>query len=216
MKLNQRPSRIECFDNSNIGGSFPVASRVVFIDGEPDTSQYRRYHIKTVQGADDYASMKEILSRRLANPSDPLPDILMVDGGRGQLAIAEKLLDEILIDNSLCVIGIAKKQAHEKKDKIYLPKRSNPVNISDDALLLLQHIRDEAHRFAIEFHRKKRQKKQTSSILDDIPGIGPKRKALLIKHFGRIQNIKSASMSDFEAINGITKTQAEKIYYHFN
>jgi len=216
LKLNQRPSRIECFDNSNIGGSFPVASRVVFIDGEPDTSQYRRYHIKTVQGADDYASMKEILSRRLANTSDPLPDIIMVDGGRGQLAIAEKLLDEILIDNNLCVIGIAKKQAHEKKDKIYLPKRSNPVNISDDALLLLQHIRDEAHRFAIEFHRKKRQKKQTSSILDDIPGIGPKRKALLIKHFGRIQNIKSASMSDFEAIKGITKTQAEKIYYHFN
>jgi excinuclease ABC subunit C len=211
LRLQQIPARIECFDNSNIGGSSPVASRVVFIDGEPDNSQYRRYHIKTVQGADDYASMKEILSRRLKNQTDPLPDILMVDGGRGQLSIAEHVIAEIMDTKQLCVIGIAKKKDHEKKDKIYIPKRSNPINISDDALLLLQQIRDEAHRFAIQFHRKQHQKKQLSSILDDIPGIGPKRKSLLVKHFDKIQNISQAKVDDFQSIKGISKKLAEQI-----
>lgn len=211
LKLKHIPGRIECFDNSNIGGSSPVASRVVFIDGEPDTSQYRRYHIKTVQGPDDYASMKEILSRRLDNKTDPLPDVLMVDGGRGQLSIAVHVISEIMENQQFCVIGIAKKKAHEKKDKIYIPKRSNPIKISDDALLLLQHIRDEAHRFAIQFHRKQHQKKQISSILDEIPGIGTRRKTLLIEHFGKIQNIKQAKIEDFESIKGISKTLAMQI-----
>ena len=211
LKLEQIPVRIECFDNSNIGGSSPVASRVVFIDGEPDTSQYRRYNIKTVQGADDYASMKEVLSRRFKNQTDPLPDILMVDGGLGQLSIAVHVISEVVNENQLCVIGIAKKKAHEKKDKIYIPNRSNPVNISDDALLLLQQVRDEAHRFAIQFHRNKHQKKQRLSFLDDIPGIGPKRKALLIEHFSKIQNIRQAKLDDFKSIKGISKKLAEQI-----
>jgi len=211
LKLKQLPGRIECFDNSNIGGTSAVASRVVFIDGEPDTSLYRRYNIKTVIGADDYASMHEILSRRLKNQTDPFPDILMVDGGRGQLSIAVHVISEILDTQQLCVIGIAKKNAHESKDKIYIPNRSNPINISDDALLLLQQIRDEAHRFAIQFHRKKHQKMQISSILDEIPGIGPKRKALLIKHFEKIQNIRQAKVDDFESIKGISKKLAEQI-----
>jgi excinuclease ABC subunit C len=211
LKLKQLPGRIECFDNSNIGGTSAVASRVVFIDGEPDTSLYRRYNIKTVIGADDYASMHEILSRRLKNQTDPFPDILMVDGGRGQLSIAVHVISEILDTQQLCVIGIAKKNAHESKDKIYIPNRSNPINISDDALLLLQQIRDEAHRFAIQFHRKKHQKMQISSILDEIPGIGPKRKALLIKHFEKIQNIRQAKVDDFESIKGISKKLTEQI-----
>ena len=211
LKLQQIPTRIECFDNSNIAGTSPVASRVVFIEGAPDTSQYRRYNIKTVQGADDYASMKEVLSRRLKNQNDPLPDILMVDGGRGQLSIAVHVISDVLDNQQFCVIGIAKKKAHEKKDKIYIPKRSNPVNISDDALLLLQQIRDEAHRFAIQFHRKKHQKNQISSILDEIPGIGPKRKALLIEHFSKIQNIRQASIDDFKSIKGISRKLAEQI-----
>jgi excinuclease ABC subunit C len=215
LKLKQIPERIECFDNSNIGGSTPVASRVVYIDGEPDTSQYRRYHIKTVEGPDDYASMKEILSRRLNNKTDPLPDILMVDGGRGQLSIAVHVISEIMDNQQLCVIGIAKNKARETKDKIYIPKRSNPINISDDALLLLQQIRDEAHRFAIQFHRKQHQKKQFTSILDDIPGIGTRRKALLIKHFGKIQHIKQAKLEEFESIKGISKKLAAQIIETF-
>jgi len=216
LKLNKLPKRIECFDNSNISGSAPVASRSVFIDGEPDTSEYRRYHIKTVQGADDYASMKEILSRRFKHVDDPFPDIIMVDGGKGQLSIAVHVLNEILVDHELCIIGIAKKKSHEKKDKIYIPKRSNPIVISDDALLLLQQIRDEAHRFAIQFHRQKRQKLQKSSILDTIPGIGSKRKKILVDHFGQIANIKQAQVSDFEKIKGISKQLAEIIVKHFN
>ncbi|MBF0452318.1 MAG: excinuclease ABC subunit UvrC [Candidatus Magnetomorum sp.] len=210
LKLNQLPGRIECFDNSNISGTSPVASRSVFVDGHPDPSAYRRYHIKTVQGADDYASMKEILSRRFKS-DDPLPDVLMVDGGRGQLSMAELVLKEIHLDHPLCIIGIAKKKALETKDKIYIPKRINPINISDDALFLLQQVRDEAHRFAIQFHRKKRQKKQTESFLDDIPGIGPKRKAMLIAHFGGIQPLKQADVSDFDGIPGISKEVAENI-----
>ena len=211
LKLEQVPGRIECFDNSNISGSSPVASRVVFIDGEPDTSLYRRYHIKTVQGPDDYASMKEILTRRFKNHDDPSPDILMVDGGRGQLSIAVHVISEIMDDSHMCVIGIAKKMAHEKKDKIFIPKRSNPINISDDALLLLQQIRDEAHRFAIQFHRKKHQKQQILSIFDDIQGIGPKRKLMLIDHFSTIQNIKQASVDDLKSIKGISHTLAQQI-----
>jgi len=211
LKLKQIPGRIECFDNSNIAGSSPVASRVVFIDGEPEKSLYRRYNIKTVHGPDDYASMKEILTRRLNNQDDPLPDILMVDGGKGQLSIAVHVISEILDPSPLCIIGIAKKMAHEKKDKIFIPKRSNPINISDDALLLLQQIRDEAHRFAIQFHRKKHQKKQIVSILDGIQGIGPKLKVMLINHFSTIQNIKQASVDDLKSINGISHKLAEQI-----
>jgi len=211
LKLKNIPGRIECFDNSNIGGSSPVASRVVFIDGEPDTSQYRYYNIKTVHGPDDYASMKEVLTRRLNHQTDPLPDILMVDGGRGQLSIAMHVVSEILNRQPLCVIGIAKKKAHETKDKIYIPNRSNPIIISDDALLLLQQIRDEAHRFAIKFHRKKHQNNQVLSILDTIPGIGPKRKKQLIQHFSTIQNIKQAKVEDFDVIKGISKKLAEEI-----
>jgi len=211
LKLKEIPNRIECFDNSNISGTSPVASRSVFIHGQAEKTEYRKYHIKTVKGADDYASMKEILSRRLLNPDDPFPDVLMVDGGRGQLAIAEHVLKEIDLEHSFCVIGIAKKQANETKDKIYIPGRINPIKITDDALFLLQQIRDEAHRFAIQFHRKQRQKKQTQSFLDDIQGLGPKRKAILIKHFGGIQEIKQAKIEDFEGIKGITRNMAEAI-----
>jgi len=211
LKLKELPVRIECFDNSNISGTSPVASRSVFIDGQAEPSAYRKYHIKTVQGPDDYASMKEVLSRRFRNDGDPFPDILMVDGGRGQLSIAEHVLKEIELENHFCVIGIAKKKSPETKDKIYIPKRINPITIADDALFLLQQVRDEAHRFAIQFHRQKRQKNQIKSFLDDIQGIGPKRKALLVAHFGGIQQIKEAKVEDFDAIKGIPRKVAEEI-----
>ncbi|KPA16972.1 excinuclease ABC subunit C [Candidatus Magnetomorum sp. HK-1] len=216
LKLSQLPKRIECFDNSNISGSIPVASRSVFIDGQPETSAYRKYHIKTVEGPDDYASMKEILFRRFKNNKESYPDVLMVDGGRGQLSIAENVLKEIIPKREFCIIGIAKKKPPEKKDKIYIPKRINPINISDDALYLLQQIRDESHRFAIQFHRQQRQKKQITSFLDEIPGIGPKRKKILIAHFGSVQKIKQARIEDFEFIKGISKKQAEEIVKKFD
>ena len=216
LKLKDIPKRIECFDNSNISGSTPVASRSVFIDGQPETSLYRKYHIKTVKGPDDYASMKEILSRRFKKNDEPYPDILMVDGGRGQLSIAEHVLKEINLNQKFCIIGIAKKKSNEKKDKIYIPKRINPIPISDDALFMLQHVRDESHRFAIQFHRKQREKKQTKSFLDEISGIGPKRKKLIIEHFGSIKKIKQASIKEIEAVKGISKKQAEEIFKKFD
>lgn len=211
------PEYIECFDNSNISGTDPVSGMVVFKNGKPLKSAYRKYTIKTVQGQDDYSYMAEILARRYGKetPEKNLPDLLMVDGGKGQLNIALSILKEHGLEGAFDVIGIAKKDEArgEDKDKIYTPGRSNPVNFGrqDDLLLFLQGIRDEAHRFAITFHRSRRGKKIRLSVLDDVPGIGPKRKQMLLTHFGGIEAIRQSSEDELSALEGMTIKTARDV-----
>lgn len=214
------PIRIECFDNSNISGESPVAGMVVFQNGFPEKSSYRKYKIRSVEGPDDYASMHEVLHRRFRENSDkqPHPDLLIVDGGKGQLGIALSVLQQLKLENTFSVIGIAKKNqlTGEVQDKIYQPGRGNPVNLSQDAdlLLFIQQIRDEAHRFAISFHRKQRVKNMVKSAIDDIPGIGPKRKKMLLKHFKSIKRIRAADISEIIALPGMDEKIAKHLLQH--
>ena len=222
LHLSAIPQRIECFDNSNLYGTQPVASMVVFTEGRPDKSAYRRYKIRSVSVPDDYASMKEVLSRRLGKgaASEPLPDLIMVDGGKGQLGIALAVVSELDLQRGIDVIAIAKKDESrlEKQDKIFLPKRANPVQFGRDAdlLLFLQHIRDEAHRFAIGYHRQRRHKKTLQSALDTIPGIGRKRKEQLLRHFKSVKNIREATPEELSNVQGISKNLAEVIRQHLS
>jgi excinuclease ABC subunit C len=182
---------------------------VVFSHAVPDKSSYRRYKIKTVEGQDDYAYMEEVLFRRFngSAKNKMLPDLLVVDGGKGQLNIAEAVLKDLGLENELQLVGIAKKDElrGDKSDKIYKPGRSNPLNFGKDgdALLLLQRIRDEAHRFAITFHRERRSKRIISSVLDSIPGIGNKRKIALLTKFGSVRAIAKASAEELAEVEGM-------------
>jgi excinuclease ABC subunit C len=217
LKLDRLPVRIECFDNSNISGTSPVAGMVVFENGKPDKSSYRKYKIRSVSEQDDYAYMSEVLTRRFGKGEDskPYPDLLMVDGGKGQIGIAVSVLRELGLEKEFTIIGIAKKDEKkgEHEDKIYMAGRADPVQWGreKDLLLFLEHIRDEAHRFAISFHRKQRQKASVTSILDNIPGLGPKRKKMLITHFGSIRNIQDAGIEELIALPGITAAIAEAV-----
>ena len=220
LKLARLPVRIECFDNSNLGGWEPVASMVVFEKGQPLKSGYRTYRIKTVAGSDDYASMAEVLSRRFMKPTagEPFPDLLMVDGGKGQLNIAVNLLSALNLDQEIEVIGIAKRveRRGEDQDKIFKPGRANPVAFGrdNDLLLFLQRIRDEAHRFAIGFHRRRRGKKALTSKLDDVPGIGPQRRKTLLRHFKSIANIQAAQLEEITALPGFHLELAKRLKEH--
>jgi excinuclease ABC subunit C len=211
LSLPRQPNRIDCFDISNLGGSLAVGSMVVFQDGEPNKSEYRRYRIRTVEGQDDFAMMREVIERRVRDAMEggtPLPDLIMVDGGKGQLSTAVEVLKEFNLDSTQPIIGLAKKQ-----EQIFLPGQSDPVVLDNHSpiLHLLQRIRDEAHRFAITYHRKLREKALTSSILDYIPSIGPKRKQSLIQQFGSIEGIRDASIDELRSVNGITQRIAEDI-----
>ncbi len=214
------PNRIECFDNSNISGTNPVSAMVVFKNGKPDKSSYRKYIIKNVKEQDDYAYMKEVLTRRFRKKDNEYPDILMVDGGKGQLGIATTVLESLGIFGDFSVIGIAKKDVEkgEDLDKIILPGRSNPLNLSKDKdiLMLLERIRDESHRFAITFHRKRRGKKAIVSELDSIEGVGLKRKKALIKYFGSISKIKKATVDEINAIPEMNLKISEKVFEKMN
>lgn len=217
LQLKAPPRRIECFDNSGMAGSNLVSARVVFMDGRPEKKSYRKYIIKTVDLQDDYASMNEVLERRFkkSNQNADLPDMLMVDGGRGQLNIAVSVMARLGLKDAFPIIGIAKKDVdrNEPADKIYLPGRVNPVNFGKDmeALFLLQRIRDEAHRFAIAFHRQKRGKTALHSALDDIPGIGKTRKAALMRKFGSFQKLRGASVDELTETPGINLDLARAI-----
>jgi excinuclease ABC subunit C len=218
LHLANYPHQIECFDISNIQGAFPVASQIRFTDGDPDSSGYRHYKIKTVEGQDDFASMKEVLTRRFLKTKEeaPWPDLLMIDGGKGQLNIALSVMDELEISGP-DVIGftkIRKPGKEEPEDMAYLPGRKNPVHFrkGGDDLFLLQRVRDESHRFAIEFHRKLRAKAQRQSILDEIEGIGPAKKKALLKHFGSVKRIAAAAPEDLAAVKGINRDLAETIH----
>ena len=209
LKLPILPARIECFDNSNISGTLPVASMVVFNNGMPDTASYRKYKLKNVSRPDDYAYMKEVLRRRYGkgDASEPLPDLLVLDGGKGQLGVAAAVIQDLQLTAQFSMIGIAKKDEErgEKQDKIYKPGRANPIQFGrdNDLLLFIQRIRDEAHRFAITYHRKRRHQRALASVLDPIPGIGKKKKEQLLRHFKSVDGIRDATLEELIELPGI-------------
>jgi excinuclease ABC subunit C len=217
LKMEKLPERIECFDNSNISGTQAVAAMAVFEKARAKTSFYRKYRIKTVTEHDDYAYMEEVLKRRFnkGEVSKPYPDLLMVDGGKGQLNIALAVIRELNLAEKFDIIGIAKKDETkgETRDKIFKPGRANPLNFGkdEDLLLFLQRIRDEAHRFAISFHRQRRKKISLQSALDTIPGVGKKRKAALLQHFKSVKNIRAADSEEIGALPGLNRSVAESI-----
>ncbi len=217
LHLRRLPARIECFDNSNLSGTEPVAAMVVFENGVPQPSAYRKFKLKAFGKPDDYAHMAEVLQRRLLNEemAGHPPDLLLVDGGRGQLNVALKVLGILNLTDKVDVAGIAKKDlsAGEDQDRIYLAGRVNPVQFGreQDLLRFLQRIRDEAHRFAITFQRLRRKKTVLRSRLDEIEGIGPKRRAQLLSHFGGLQRIRAASLEELQALPGISPQLAQNI-----
>ena len=222
LKMSKLPARIECFDNSNISGTEPVAGMVVFEMARADKASYRKYRIRTVSEPDDYACMKEVLVRRFGKGDDskPYPDLLMVDGGKGQLNIAVAVIEELNLSGEFELIGIAKKDETkgETRDKIFKPARANPLGFGreGDLLLFLQRIRDEAHRFAITYHRKRRKKKTLQSALDSIPGVGKKRKTVLLQHFKSIKQIRAADLEQICNLPGFNRKVAESVQKALN
>jgi excinuclease ABC subunit C len=212
--LSSPPQRMECFDISTIHGAHAVGSMAVFTCGEPDKKEYRHFRIRGVKGIDDYAMMEELLSRRIQRlGTENRPDLIVIDGGKGHLAIALAVLKN-LGHADIPLISIAKERSDKKElDRIYLPGRKNPITAKGTAspLFLLLQLRDEAHRFAVSYHRKLRKKRGFASLLDEIPGIGQKRKRALLKHFPRIADLKGASVEELSLVPGITPTLARSI-----
>ena len=214
LRLNVNPSHIECFDNSNLQGAFPVAACVVFKNAKPAKKEYRHYNIKTVDGIDDFASMKEIIYRRykrLLDEKKDLPQLIIVDGGKGQLSSAVESLDELKLRGKISIIGIAK-----RLEEIYFPGDSVPLYIdkNSETLKIIQHARNEAHRFGITFHRDKRSKGMLISELDKINGVGEKTKLSLIENFESIENIKNASFNELK--NVVNSAKAKLVFEHYN
>jgi excinuclease ABC subunit C len=219
--LEDAPLRIECFDISNLQGTSVVASMVVFEDGLARKSEYRRFAVRTVEGQDDVASMHEVLSRRFARHSQPEPEqddgrprrfayppnLVVVDGGAPQVAAAQQALDALgVTDVALC--GLAK-----RLEEVWLPRDSHPVVLprTSEGLYLLQRVRDEAHRFAIAHHRQRRSKAMTSSALDGVPGLGETRRTSLIKHFGSLKRLSTATVEEIVEVPGVGRRTAEAV-----
>ncbi len=219
LKLQFCPEYIECLDISNLSGKEAVGSLVCFHQGDPAKERYRHYKIRTVTGPDDYAMMAEVLKRRFVRgiEEDNLPNLFMVDGGKGQLGMATRIARELGILDRLDWVGIAKEKETEG-EKLYKPGRKNPIILAphDPVLLHLMRIRDESHRFGITFHRKLRHSSTLASELDTIPGIGPTRKKQLLKTLGSLRKIKEACLEDISAVPGISRDLASEIYSHFN
>jgi excinuclease ABC subunit C len=209
--MNALPRRMECFDISNFQGSFPVASLVHFDSGEPVKGRYRHFRIRGIEAPNDFAMMEHVVERhyqRLLSQGAALPELVIVDGGRGQLGAARKALDRLNLGDRITLIGLAKRQEEIWKDgasqSILLPRTAA-------ALKLLQRIRNEAHRFAIGYHRRLRDQSLVRSALDDIPGVGQKTRLALLRHFGSIEAIARADATQLAAVPGIGATTAERI-----
>jgi excinuclease ABC subunit C len=214
LRLNELPVHIECFDNSNIMGDIPVASCVVFRNAKPFKNEYRHFNIKTVEGPDDFASMEEIIYRRykrLIEEGKDLPQLIVIDGGKGQLGAAVNSLEKLDLSGRIPVIGIAK-----KLEEIFYPNDPVPLYLdkNTETLRVLQHIRNEAHRFGITFHRNKRSNKFLSSELESVPGIGEKTIESLIKKFKTIKRLKTISFEEVAAEIG--KSKATKVMNYLN
>ena len=214
LRLSAEPRHIECFDNSNIQGSNPVAACVVFKDGKPSKKEYRHYNIKTVTGPDDFASMEEVVYRRykrLLEEMEPLPQLIVIDGGKGQLSSALKSLDLLGLRGKIAIIGIAK-----RLEEIYFPDDPIPLYLDkkSESLKIIQYLRNEAHRFGITFHRNKRSKGAINSELEGIEGVGEKTAQQLLKNFKSVKRIKEASVDSLSEVVGMSK--AKKIYESFH
>ena len=214
LNLNELPVHIECFDNSNIQGTNPVAACVVFKNAKPSTKEYRHYNIKTVNGPDDFASMEEVVYRRykrLVDENKSLPQLIVIDGGKGQLNAALKSLEKLDIKKSVSIIGIAK-----RLEEIFYPGDPIPLYLdkNSESLKVIQHIRNEAHRFGIKFHRNKRSGNFIKSELEDIPGIGPKTIDILLTKYKTIKKIRSLSLDEISSEIGNTK--AKLLFEYFN
>jgi len=208
--------RIEAFDNSNTQGTDPVAAMVVFVDGQPARREYRKFKIKSVSGPDDYASMREVIRRRytrLLREHHPLPDLVLVDGGRGQISAALDVLEnELSLDLPVC--GLAKDDRH-KTSLLFYGEDPNPISLSrsSPAFHLLQRVQDEVHRFAITFHRDLRHKSTLQSLLDEIPGVGETRRKQLLRHFGSLTDMRGAPLEEFRKA-GVGDKLARQIMNH--
>ena len=217
LRLRHFPRRVEGVDISNIQGELPVGVVVSFLDGAPDKEYYRRYHIKTVTGPDDYAMIYETVKRHLkhAVEEERLPDLMLIDGGKGQLQAALAAAEELNLKDKVDFVALAKERQGEG-EKIYLPQRKNPLTLARHSELLrfLQRVRDEAHRFALASHRKRRSKAAFRSVLEEIPGVGPKRKQTLLKHFGSLENIARASEEEIASLPGFNRKLAAQIKKH--
>ncbi len=228
LQLSRVPHRIECFDISNVQGRFSVGSMAVLTDGEPDKAAYRHFRIRSVEGSDDYASLYEVLRRRLERGvrEEMLPDFILMDGGKGQLTVVCTVLDELGLAGRIDVAGIAKsrvmanvrgKVVERSEERFFLPGRKNPVNLrqGSPALFMLERLRDEAHRFAITHHRKLRRSSTLGSVLEEIPGIGEKRRKALLKHFGSLKAIQAATLDELRAMPGLPAGLAERLFAAF-
>ena len=213
LRLSVEPRHIECFDNSNIQGTNPVAACVVFKDGKPSKKDYRHFNIKTVEGPNDFASMEEVVYRRykrLLDEKQPLPNLIIIDGGKGQLSSALKIMDELGLRGKIAIIGIAK-----RLEELFYPGDSVPLYLDkkSETLKVIQQLRNEAHRFGITFHRDKRSKASLVSSMDNIPGIGEKTMETLIKHFKSVKRLKLADEKAIEAVVGVSRAKKIMEFY---
>ena len=228
LHLNNKPLKIECYDISNLGGQLAVGSMVCFQEGAPLKDTYRRFRIRAVEGADDYGMLYEVLRRRFAKGEEdvPFPDLVVVDGGKGQLNVALRVQQELGLEK-IDIIGLAKGARRKGKgmegtlntpEHIFLPHRKNPLILPrrSGALLLLEKIRDESHRFALAYHKKLRYKKDFRSALEDIPGVGEKIRKRLLMHFGSAEKVRRASLADLRQVPHIKQKVAEAVYDFFN
>jgi excinuclease ABC subunit C len=226
LQLSRLPKRIECYDISTIQGRHSVGSGVAFVDAAPDKSHYRHYRINQVTGQDDFAMLREIFQRRFREDvvtKNGLPDLVVVDGGIGQLNATAGIVEELGLTGQFDMVSLAKSRVERgmrnktivrSDERIFLPGRKNPVVLKQNsrALLLLAAIRDEAHRFAITYHRKLRSSREIGSELDQIKGVGKKRRLALLQHFGSFQKIREASIEELGATPGVTRGVALKIF----
>ncbi|MCG8605515.1 helix-hairpin-helix domain-containing protein, partial [bacterium] len=215
LRLERPPKRIECFDISNIQGTDPVASMVTFVNGKPKKSDYRKFKIRAKSTPDDFAMMAEAVTRRhsgsLTQAMEP-PDLTLIDGGKGQLSSVERVFEKLgMEDKPLAALA-------KRLDEVFVPGVSEAQNIpkTSSGLKLLQQIRDEAHRFAVTYHRNIRRKRTTQSAVDAIPGVGPARRKALLTHFGSVKILREASVDEIELVDGVPPALAKKIWQHFH